>query len=135
MFNPRFPHMLRVWRYDKDGSGKPITTDDGEPILEVVMLDKVSIIDGRPLRNSDGSFETEPIEWMEFGYRTEGKNTKDTLDVMVSDFKLATPMFITPLGVGDRVEIKDYDRTFWAEVVKKQTFNLGSNIWINEIKN
>ena len=93
------------------------------------------MFDGRPVVLSNGSFDTYPTEWIEFGYRTQGRNTKDTLDVMVSDFNLATPMFLTPLEAGDRVEIKDYEREYWGEGVKKMTFNLGSNIWINEVKN
>ena len=135
MFNPRFPHKLRVWRSRKDENGMIVTTDEGDEILDVVMLSKVRMIDNRPMTLADGSFETEPTEWIEFGYRTEGKGTRDTSDVMVSDFTLATPMFITPLRADDKVEIIDYDRTYWGEVVKKHTFNLGSNIWINEVKN
>lgn len=135
MFNPRFPHMLRAWRASRDYDGEPITTDEGEPIYDIVMLNAVVMMDNMPVRCSDGSFETKDVEWIHFGYRTEGKNTKDTVDVIVSDFKLATPMFLTHLEPGDRVEIKDYERTYWGEVVKKATFNLGSNIWINEVKN
>ena len=135
MFNPRFPHTLRVWRSRKDADGMVVTTDEGDEILDVVMLSKVTMIDNRPIILADGSFDTAPTEWLEFGYRTGGKNTKDTSDVMVSDYELATPMFITALNAGDKVEIKDYDRTYWGEVVKKQTFNLGSNIWVNEVKN
>lgn len=135
MFNPRFPHTLRVWRSRKDSDGMAVTTDEGDEILDVVMLSKVIMIDNRPMILADGSFDTAPTEWLEFGYRTGGKNTKDTSDVMVSDYELATPMFITALNAGDKVEIKDYDRTYWGEVVKKQTFNLGSNIWVNEVKN
>lgn len=135
MFNPRFPHILRVWRSRKDADGMAVTTDEGDEILDTVMLSKVTMIDNRPIILADGSFDTAPTEWMEFGYRTGGKNTKDTSDVMVSDYELATPMFITALNAGDKVEIKDYDRTYWGEVVKKQTFNLGSNIWVNEVKN
>lgn len=135
MFNPRFPHILRVWRSRKDADGMAVTTDEGDEILDIVMLSKVIMIDNRPMILADGSFDTAPTEWLEFGYRTGGKNTKDTSDVMVSDYELATPMFITALNAGDKVEVKDYDRTYWGEVVKKQTFNLGSNIWVNEVKN
>lgn len=135
MFNPRFPHKLRVWRSRKDEYGGAVTDDEGNEILDIVPLYKVTMIDNLPLVLSDGSFDTEPTEWIEFGYRTGGKNTKDTSDVMVSDYELSTPMFITTLESGDRIEIKDYDRTYWSEVVKKMTFNLGSNIWVNEIKN
>ena len=111
-----------------------MTDPDGDPIYDIVTLKSVVMVDGRPVVLSDGSFDTELTEWIGFGYRTEGKSTKDTTDVMVSDFKLATPMFLTPLEPGDRVEIKDYEREYWGEVVKKMTFNLGSNIWINEVK-
>lgn len=134
MFNPRFPHTLRVWRARKSSYGEPITDADGDPIYDIVSLKVVTMIDGRPIVLSDGSFDTSLSEWIEFGYRTQGKNTKETTDVMVSDFKLATPMFLTPLEAGDRVEINDYERIFWGEVVKKMTFNLGSNIWVNEVK-
>ena len=135
MFNPRFPHRLRVWRSRRDEYGDPLTDEKGDELLDVVSLDKVIVVDTIPMRDLDGGFATEQTEWLAFGYRTSSKNTKDTVDVVMSDFKLATPMFLTSLGPGDRVEIEDYDRTYWAEVVRKQTTNLGSNIWINEIKN
>lgn len=135
MFNPRFPHTLRVWRARLNDFGEPMFDDKGEAILEIVQLNKVVMVDYQPTMGSDGGFETDLVDSIEFGYRTQGKNTKDTVDVNVSDFKLATPMFVTPLLPGDLVEITDFDRTFWGEVVKKATFNLGSNIWINEVKN
>lgn len=135
MFNPRFPHTLRVWRYRKNSYGEPMTDSSGNPVQDIVKLKAVVMIDGAPVVRSDGSFDTELVDTISFGYRTQGKNTRETVDVVVSDFKLATPMFITHLEPGDRVEIWDYDRTFWGEVVKKATFNLGSNIWINEVKN
>lgn len=135
MFNPRFPHTLRVWRVRKDKDGDPITDAEGDPVLDIVRLKRVVTVDGLPAIRVDGSYDSDLVEWIEFGYRTQGRNTKETLDVHVSDFKLATPMFITPLETGDRVEIKDYDRSYWGEVVKKFTTNLGSNIYINEVKN
>ena len=135
MFNPRFPHTLRVWRARLNDFGEPMFDDKGEAVLEIVQLEKVVMVDYQPSMCSDGGFETDLVDSIEFGYRTQGKNTKDTVDVNVSDFKLATPMFTTPLLPGDLVEIADFDRTYWGEVVKKATFNLGSNIWINEVKN
>ena len=135
MFNPRFPHTLRVWRYRKNDYGEPMTDAEGNPVQDIVKLKKVVMIDNEPIVRSDGSFDTEMVDTIEFGYRTQGKNTRDTVDVVVSDFKLATPMFLTYLEPGDRVEIWDYERSYWGEVVKKATFNLGSNIWINEVKN
>ena len=135
MFNPRVPHTLRVWKYRKDSFGEAMTDKDGNPIKEIVRLKKVVMIDELPIVRSDGSFDTELVETINFGYRTQGKNTRETADVQVSDFKLATPMFTTQLEPGYMVEITDFDRSFWGEVVKKATFNLGSNIWINEVKN
>lgn len=135
MFNPRFPHILRVWRIRKNDNGEPMTNVDGDPIYDIIRLKSAVIIDGKPLVLADGSYDTELVEWVGFGYRTEGKNTRDTTDVVVSDYKLATAPLMTYIEPGDRVEIKDYMRTFWGDVVKMMTFNLGSNIWINEVKN
>lgn len=112
-----------------------MTDAEGNPVQDIVKLKKVVMVDSEPIVRSDGSFDTELVDAIEFGYRTQGKNTRDTVDVQVSDFKLATPMFLTHLEAGDKVEIWDYERSYWGEVVKKATFNLGSNIWINEVKN
>ena len=135
MFNPRFPHTLRVWRNRKNDYGEPMTDAEGNPVQDIVSIKKVVMIDSEPVVRSDGSFDTELVDIINFGYRTQGKNTRETVDVQVSDFKLATPMFLTHLEPGDKVEIWDYERSYWGEVVKKATFNLGSNIWINEVKN
>jgi urease accessory protein UreE len=75
------------------------------------------------------------VEWIEFGYRTSSKSTRDATDVHVSDYMISLPLFITYLTPGDILEIEDYDRTFEGQVLKKQSFNLGSNIWFNEVKN
>ena len=135
MFNPRFPHKLRVWRARRDKFGEPMTDSEGDAVYDTLSLKTVVMLDNQPIFRSDGSFDTTTTDWLEFGYRTSGKSTRDTSDVVVSDYKLATPMFITPLEVGDRLEIIDYERTYWGEVVRKQTYNLGSNIWFNEIRN
>ena len=135
MFNPRFPHRLRVWRARRDRNGDPVTDAEGDAIYDVVTLKAVVMIDNLPSFRSDGSFDTTTTDWLEFGYRTTGKNTRDTADVVVSDYKLSTPMFLTTLESGDRLEIIDYERSYWCEVVRKQTYNLGSNIWANEIRN
>lgn len=127
MFNPRFPHTLRVWQ--------EVGTDaEGNPIRELVKLKKVVVIDGIPQRCGCEEFVCELVESIEFGYRTVNKNTQTAGDVEVADFKVATPLFITPLESGYLLEIKDYDRTYWADVVKKMSFNLGTNIWFNEVR-
>lgn len=134
MFNPRFPHSLRVWRARRDDFGEPMTDKDGNPILDIIRLKRVICLDGEPVVVSNGKFDTELVDEIEFGYRTGGKNTSTATDVEVADYKIATPLFVTPLESGDRLEITDYDRTYWGDVVKKITFNLGSNIWYNEVR-
>lgn len=128
MYNPRFPHKFRVFRPKVDTNGEPVLDVDGNPTYILLPLDKVINDDGTP-------FITEVVESMPFGYRTQGRNMSESRDVYVADYKLASPRFLTILNVGDRLEITDFDRTFFGEVVKKITNNLGSNIWINEVKN
>lgn len=133
MLNPRFPHTLRVWRISKDNHGEPVTNDDGDPIYNIVTLRSAVLSDEMPIVQPDGCFETHMSEWVHFGYRNQ--TTKDSTDVIVSDYKLATPPLFTQIKPGDRVEIRDYTRSYWGEVVKMMPFNLGSNIWVNEIRN
>ena len=135
MYNPRFPHRLRVWRNRMDDFGLPVTDENGDPERFIVMLHKVQMMDGRPVTAMDGAYETEEVEWIEFGYRKSSKSTRDTDDVQVSDFMISLPLFITYLTPGDILEIEDYDRRYEGQVLKKQSFNLGSNIWFNEVKN
>lgn len=134
MFNPRFPHTLRVWRARKDKYGEPMTNDEGNPIYDIVSLKKAIYLNDAPVMLSNGKFDTELVDVIEFGYRTSQKNTTTAGDVEVADFKVATPLFVTPLESGDRVEVTDYDRTYWGVVIKKMSFNLGSNIWFNEVR-
>ena len=134
MFNPRFPHTLVVTRMKKDSHGEPVTDEEGMPVYGIVTLDVVVMRDGVPQRRGDGSFVTEKAESISFGYRTSGKSTDDTSTVEVTDQMLATPMFITHLDPSDILELTDYDRTYHCEVVRKTTFNLGSNIWVKEVK-
>ena len=43
--------------------------------------------------------------------------------------------FTTPLYFDDILEVTDYERTFRAKMVKKVTFNWGTDIWYDEIRN
>lgn len=133
MFNPRFPHTLTVLRA-KEVNGEIVYDSDGNPTYETVSLALVTTIDGEPCRNADGSFQTTSVTSMPFGYRTSSQNTREG-EVIVADFKLACPMFVTELKDGDRLELKDYDRTYLCSFVKKTTFNWGTNIWVNDIRN
>ena len=71
MFNPRFPHTLRVWRVRKNDFGEPVTNDDGDPLYDIVRVKKAVVIDDKPLMRGDGTFENELTEWVDFGYRTQ----------------------------------------------------------------
>ena len=129
MFNPRFPHTLRVLRVQG-------TDEEGLPIYERVPLEMVVMRGGVPVMGADGRFETEMVETLPCGYRNQGlsKGTQYQSEVVTSDYTLSTPMFLTQIQPTDIIELTDYDRTFRAEVVKKITTNLGSNIWINEVR-
>ena len=125
MFNPRFPHTLRVKRSVVEG-GEPVVDENGNILYDYIPLTAVEMVDEEPVRDADGAFVT---------YRTASSNTRTAGDVVVADFKIACPMFLTELRYDDILEVSDYDRTYTAKLVKKTTFNLGTNIWFNEIKN
>lgn len=136
MFNPRFPHRLSVKRPRKNGQGEYILNERGDVSYETLKLSLVEYIDDQPVRNADGEFVIgELSEVVNFGYRTGSKNTTTAGEVIVADNKIACPMFLTVLQSGDILTLTDYDRTYSATVVKKITWNWGTNIWFDEIKN
>jgi len=108
--NPRFPHSMVVKRVSVDADGVPVTDSEGNTIEETVL----------------SSF---------FGYRTQAMNTSSAGDVIKADYKLALPKTLADVRSNDKIYITDYTRSFVATVLKFNTFNLGSNIWANEIKN
>lgn len=134
MYNPRFPHTVVIKRVKMDEEGEPLYSEKGEPVYETLKVTAVQMFDDEPVRDEDGVFQTYETDSLPFGYRTATQNVKQAGDVVVADFKIATPMFITPLNYGDILELSDFDRKYRGRVVKKQTFNLGSNIWFDEIK-
>lgn len=135
-YNPRFPHTLVVKRAKLDSTTGEIVLDEyGDPTYEVVNLAVVDTVDGDPIRDANGAFSTTSQSSINFGYRTNSQNTKAAGDVVMSDFKLATPMFTTELRYDDLIVVTDYDKTYNARLVKKTTFNWGTNLWIDEIRN
>lgn len=135
MFNPRFPHTLTIKRVRKDAGGIPVTNDDGDFIYDNLSLVCVKMSDHHPMFDAEGNFITYEQDSINFGYRTAQKSTETSGDVVVSDYHIACPMFLTEILVDDILEIKDYERTYSGKVIKKITFNLGTDIWFNEIKN
>lgn len=135
MYNPRFPHTLSIKRVRKDESGVPVTNDNNDFIYDVLPLVCVRMSNHHPMFDAEGNFITYEQENINFGYRTSQKNTQTSGDVVVSDYHIACPMFLNEILVDDILEIKDYERTYTGKVVKKITFNLGTDIWFDEIKN
>lgn len=110
VLNPRFPHSLIVKRPSVDSDGVPITDSDGNITEQTILESK-------------------------FGYRTQTMNTSSAGDVIKADYKLSLPRTTANVIANDKLYITDYTRSFVATVLKFNTFNLGSNIWANEIKN
>lgn len=108
--NPRFPHHLRVLRAQFDEMGVPMTDDNGDPMYELVHESS-------------------------FGYRTQTLNTSASGEVIVADHKIALPRTLVTILTGDILEVTDYTRSYRAYVVKAITYNLGTNLWIEEAKN
>jgi len=135
MFNPRFPHTLTVKRPREDSSGEPVCDANGDHIYDVVTLTCVEMRDHEPVRDANGAFVTFEAQSVSFGYRTSSKDTLTAGDVIVSDFRIACPMFLTEIRADDILFLTDYERSYRGKVVKKTTFNLGTSIWFDEVRN
>lgn len=138
--NPRFPHTLRVLRPVLDEYGQPAFNENGDPFFTTLVLQKVVMTDdeadnGDPAFNNDGSFVTEDVEEIRWGYRTSTGGFHDSGEVAEANYKIATQMFLNPLFTGDVVEMTDFDGTTRMEVLKKTTYNWGANIWVKDVKN
>lgn len=135
-YNPRFPHRLRVVVPVYDENGDPLFDENGDVTYDTLPLEKVKMdSDDNPLFGEDGKFLTEWVDELEWGYRTSTGGFRDSGDVAEADYKIATPLFLTPLSTGEVVIMKDYDRTWKMEVLKKTSYNWGSNIWVKDVKN
>jgi hypothetical protein len=135
MYNPQFPHTFRLVSKGVDSHGDIITDDEGNPVEGYAPITAVVMSDRQPTFDADGNFVTEEVESMPFGYRQSSMNTMRSGDVIVSDYKLSCPLFLTELPPGTVLELTDYDRTYRVSVVKKFTANLGSLLWVDDIKN
>lgn len=131
--NPRFPHRLSVLRPKRVGDSY-VLDDNGDPVYETVTLKKVRFMDWEPMKDENG-FITDDVTELEYGYRVSTKNTSDTVDVITSAYKIATPMIVTEIKHGDILMLTDYNRTYRGDVIKVTTFNWGTNIWFNEYRN
>ena len=136
MYNPRWPHTFRVVVEPLDGNGVPVTDSNGDPVVGSMQLEKIVYDSGwNPTRNPDGSFVTEMVTDMPWGYRTATGGLRTAGEVIVADYKVSTPMMLTELPTGTILQMTDYTHTFRAKILKMTTYNWGTNIWLDNIKN
>ena len=132
MYNPRFPHELTAYRPVFGPDGIPSYDAEGNPEMEQIGFDVVVYNSSwDPVRRSDGSFVTEKMTSLPWGYRTSTGGIRDSGPVFVANYKIACPMFLNPLEEGVVLRLTDYDHTFDGVVKKKTTYNWGSNIWFD----
>lgn len=134
MYNPRFPHTLSIQRPVVDAGGAVVYDSDGKVTYAPITLKIVETVDGDPVMDAEGNFVTEDATSVSFGYRTNSMNIRQAGDVVVADYKIACPMFLAEMTFGDELELTDFDRTYRGRVVKKMTYNWGTNIWFDEIR-
>lgn len=136
MYNPRWPHTFRVVVESLDANGLPVTDSQGNPVTGAMTLEKIVYDPAwNPRRNADGSFVTESVTDMPWGYRTSTGGLKTAGEVIVADYKMSCPMMLTELPTGTVLEMTDYTHTFRAKLLKMTTYNWGTNLWLDNIKN
>lgn len=136
MYNPRWPHTFRVVVEPLDANGIPVTDENGDPVVGSMQLEKI-VYDSawNPSRNPDGSFVTEMVTDMPWGYRTSTGGLRTAGEVIVADYKVSTPMMLTELPTGTVLQMTDYTHTFRVKILKMTTYNWGTNMWLDNIKN
>lgn len=136
MYNPRWPHTFRVVVESLDANGLPVTDAKGDPVVGSMQVEKIVYDSGwNPTRNTDGSFVTEMVTDMPWGYRTSTGGLHTSGDVIVADYKVSTPMMLTELPTGTILQMTDYTHTFRAKLLKMTSYNWGTNMWLDNIKN
>lgn len=136
MYNPRWPHTFTVIGESLDEYGEPVTDENGEPVLSPVSVDVV-LYDGRwnPRRDAAGEFLSQSAEVVNWGYRTATGGIKESGDVIVADYKISCPMLLTELPTGTELMMTDYTHSFRVKIVKQTTYNWGTNLWVDNVKN
>ena len=129
MYNPRWPYTFVVVEESLDTDGMPVVDKYGDPVVSSKTLQKV-VYDAQwnPTRGADGSFVTESVTEMPWGMKTSG-------EVIVADYKISCPMFLTDLPTGTTLILTDSVRSFRVKVIKMTTYNWGTNLWVDNIKN
>ena len=136
MYNPRWPHTFTILAEQLDENGLPVTDEQGNPVegsaqVEMIVYDP----QWNPRFNPNGEFVTETVVDVPWGYRTSTGGMKTSGEVWVADYKVSCPMLLTDIPSGTVLIMKDYTRTFRVKVVKMTTYNWGTNLWLDNIKN
>lgn len=136
MYNPRWPHTFKVVEEILDENGLPVTDENGTPITGYAQVDLIVYDPAwNPRRHPDGSFITNNVTEVPWGYRTSTGGLKTAGEVIVADYKMSCPMMLTELPTGTVFEMTDYTHTFRAKLMKMTTYNWGTNLWLDNIKN
>lgn len=136
MYNPRWPHTFTVLAESLDAYGLPVTDANGNPVAGSATVDMI-VYDSawNPRRKPDGTFATETVTEVPWGYRTSTGGMKTSGEVWVADYKISTPMLLTDIPSGTVLIMTDYVHSFRVKVVKMTTYNWGTDLWVDNIKN
>jgi len=136
MYNPRWPYTFVVAGESLDENGVPVTDENGIPVVSSMTIKQV-VYDGRwnPIRNAAGQFKTKDVTTVPWGYRTSTGGMKTSGEVIVADYKVSCPMLLTDIPTGTVLLMTDAVHTFRVTVVKMTTYNWGTNLWVDNVKN
>jgi hypothetical protein len=136
MYNPRWPYTFVVVEESLDTDGMPVVDENGDPVESSMTLQKV-VYDPQwnPARSADGTFMTEAVTEVPWGYRTSTGGMKTSGEVIVADYKISCPMLLTDIPTGTTLIMTDAVHSFRVKVIKMTTYNWGTNLWVDNIKN
>jgi hypothetical protein len=78
---------------------------------------------------------TEAVTEVPWGYRTSTGGMKTSGEVIVADYKISCPMLLTDIPTGTTLIMTDAVHSFRVKVIKMTTYNWGTNLWVDNIKN
>lgn len=136
MYNPRWPFTFVIVQEALDENGLPVTNEEGDPVETAMAVERCVYDSGwNPIRYSDGSFRTELITEIPWGYRTATGGLKTSGDVIVADYKISCPKLLTDIPTGTVLLLTDDVHTFRVVVLKMTTYNWGTDLWVDNVKN
>lgn len=131
--NERWPHSLKCRVPVFDDNGNATYDDDGKPVYTYMDFTVVAYEGYSPIYSSDGAVVTQTLEALPYGYRTSSESTSKMNDVAYYDSKLSCPKFYEAIPFGAFLELTDEGGTRVVTLLRKETFNWGCNLFINEV--